>query len=255
MPDLGSGVTAGAKVLGASLLRQIPSNLALKLISKSVEVRDPERMRRLCQVQQGKCVDGRTLAPFDERKAIFIHVPKTGGTSIKEALFNSKCGGHLTLDSYALIMSAEKLSSYFKFCFVRNPWDRLVSSYTYLAQGGNNRRDRMFYDTCISKFSGFEDFVRNWLNRENIFQYVHFLPQTKFVVHRYGLVKPDLVARYEHLEAEYRNIAARFGISVRLPHSNKSKRTDFRNYYSDKTREIVASVYSSDIHHLGYTFE
>jgi hypothetical protein len=80
-----------------------------------------------------------------KHRFIFIHIPKTAGTSIEEALRDESCQllpgewdyrraphaplNHLTLQEVADcgILTPAQLKSYFKFCFVRNPWDRLVS--------------------------------------------------------------------------------------------------------------------------------
>ena len=84
--------------------------------------------------------------PVDHhRKLLFIHIPKTGGTTISSLLglrtkdrsaslqtlfgdFGSVALEHLTLSQTGQFLTAEEFSSYFKFAFVRNPWDRTVSS-------------------------------------------------------------------------------------------------------------------------------
>src|SRR5215813_14048351 len=88
-----------------------------------------------------------------KHKFIFVHIPKTAGTSIEEALRDETCQllrnewdhtraphaplNHLTLRELAdcHILTPAQLKSYFKFCFVRNPWDRLVSEIFYSGLG------------------------------------------------------------------------------------------------------------------------
>lgn len=67
-----------------------------------------------------------------ELRAIFIHVPKAAGTSIARALFDEK-SKHLALNRY-WAFNAAATKAYFKFAFVRNPWDRFQSAFHYLAK-------------------------------------------------------------------------------------------------------------------------
>ncbi len=61
---------------------------------------------------------------FDESKCIFVHIPKSAGTSVKNALFpNTKGPGHrMAMDYY--LENPKKYEEYFVFAFVRNPFDR-----------------------------------------------------------------------------------------------------------------------------------
>ena len=65
-------------------------------------------------------------------KCIFTHVNKCGGSTI-DAVFNGK-GGHKLALNYKR-MYPKKFDSYFKFSFVRNPWDKMVSFYHYHKKG------------------------------------------------------------------------------------------------------------------------
>ena len=80
------------------------------------------------------------LAPFDQHRCIFVHVPKCAGVSISRSLFGSLVGTHIAMKSFQLIYTEEEFARYFKFAFVRNPWDRLVSAYRFLKRGGMTAR-------------------------------------------------------------------------------------------------------------------
>src|SRR6185312_6788568 len=72
---------------------------------------------------------------FDETRSIFVHIPKTGGVSLTNSLYGNRAGRHATLGTYQVVFPARAFYSYFKFAFVRNPWDRLYSAYRYLQAG------------------------------------------------------------------------------------------------------------------------
>jgi hypothetical protein len=67
----------------------------------------------------------------NRHRCIFIHIPKTAGASIALSLFNEP-PRHVHYRDFE-IANPDKFRRYFKFAFVRNPWDRLVSSYFYFA--------------------------------------------------------------------------------------------------------------------------
>ena len=81
----------------------------------------------------------------DQLKTVFLHIPKTGGTTVKRLLgirqLNSEnpvlipSPQHLTCALLRVSMGHEKYDSYFKFTFVRNPWARLVSDYFWRLSG------------------------------------------------------------------------------------------------------------------------
>ena len=69
-----------------------------------------------------------SLRSYDEYKCIFVHVPRTGGVAIAKSLFGNLGGSHISISLYRKVFS-DVFDGYYKFTFVRNPWDRLVSAY------------------------------------------------------------------------------------------------------------------------------
>jgi hypothetical protein len=78
----------------------------------------------------------------DEFQCIFIHIPKTAGTSVARTLFGQG-SRHVPYFEYEKV-NGRKFNRYFKFAFVRNSWDRLVSTYFFLKKGGLNDMDRLW---------------------------------------------------------------------------------------------------------------
>jgi hypothetical protein len=198
---------------------------------------------------------GRSFIPFDEAKAIFVHVPKCAGDSISLTLFKNFSGSHTTLTEYIYFLGPKRVASYFKFAIVRNPWDKLVSAYHYLKAGGWDGEDRDWFNSELGRFKDFDEFVRVWLNKENIWKRVYLQPQYHFVIENHRKIQMDFIGLFENLEDDFLHITNRLGIETALAKTNKSKHKDYKEYYDDVTRKIVADVYDTDIKLFGYSFD
>jgi hypothetical protein len=198
---------------------------------------------------------GPSLMPFDEKRFIFVQVPKTGGTSLTCALANNLLHSHYKLRTWQLVFSEDEFNNYFKFAVVRNPWDRLVSAYHYLKQGGNNPTDRKWGEDNLKNYSNFDEFVKKWINNKNLYSYIHFIPQFEFVCLSSNAHNLDYLAKFETLESDFEFIKKKLDIKSNLRHENRSKRESFRKYYTDETRAIVESAYAKDIELFNYRFD
>jgi hypothetical protein len=215
------------------------------------------------QVKRGVVTSsGYSLRPFDEHRCIFVHIPKCAGVSVCRALFGNLAGGHKTIGQYQIIFSRTEFESYFKFTFVRNPWDRLFSAYNFLSRGGMTKRDREWAKKNLAAFSSFDDFVKRWLNPSSIHQYIHFLPQHSFICTPSGAgLAVDFLGFFENLDEDMEHVARalRPGGEISVGHENKTtgggREIDFREAYTEETREIVSRVYQKDIELLGYAFD
>ena len=68
-------------------------------------------------------------------RCIFFHIPKTAGVAVCDGLFGNRGPGHMDVEIAKVVFGKWRFQSFFKFCFVRNPWDRLVSAFHYLRHG------------------------------------------------------------------------------------------------------------------------
>ena len=102
------------------------------------------KFERLQQKRERLQDDGYTYKPYDDYRCIFVHIPKAAGMSICRSLFGNLAGGHATLSDYQIIFPRLEFESYFKFTFVRNPWDRVFSAYNFLKKGGATEFDRQW---------------------------------------------------------------------------------------------------------------
>lgn len=189
-----------------------------------------------------------------EHRFIFIHVPKTGGSSIGRALEASlgtkrAKGVGIHHDDLSQIEGDD----FFTFAFHRNPWDRFVSLYAYW----------MFHHVVSARLrSTFpHDFQYFCRNAERIFgtidpaERIHLLPQTELNA-AYKDVRVDFWGRFEHLQADFDIVCDRLRIErVVLGHERRSQHRPYVDYYDKDTRDIVAQRYESDIEAFGYQFE
>jgi hypothetical protein len=185
-------------------------------------------------------------------QTIFIHIPKTAGTSITQALFG---GGsrHVPYFEYERA-NPRKFERFFKFAFVRNPWDRLVSTYVFLKKGGVNDMDRRWAAENLAGYDNFAVFVEGWLSEKNIWSWVHFKPQHHFICDANLRVRMDFVGRVETIDADYRYICEHLGVAAELRRTNQSDHRHYSEYYTDRLRERVAVLYAEDIATFGYQF-
>jgi hypothetical protein len=82
--------------------------------------------------------------PYSEPlKLLFIHLPKTGGESVADALRSYHLQGvkHRTYREFAAYHGREKTDRYFVASFVRNPWDQVLSFYSHLRKPAYMRKE------------------------------------------------------------------------------------------------------------------
>jgi hypothetical protein len=211
-----------------------------------------EELQKLRYTTQGTF----SFKEFDRKKAIFVHIPKCAGIAVKRVLFDDLSGGHTKLTTYCRVFEPELFLSYFKFTFIRNPWDRLVSAYHYLQGGGFAEGDKKWFERELGRYGDFDDFVRNWLRTENIRKHIHFIPQVEFLEDENNSgVKVDYIGFFENIESDFNYIAGRIGVDNTLKKGNASSHNGYWDYYSETTREIVRDVYRRDIERFGYEFD
>lgn len=191
----------------------------------------------------------------DKHKFIFVHIPKTAGNGIIKSLFDKKAMGHYSVIKYKKY-NKNKFKKYYKFTIVRNPWDRLVSAFFYLKQGGMSQADREFSNRYIQKHDNFEEFILSLEDEEYkniILSWIHFIPQYNFVYHK-GKCLVDYIGKFENLEKSYKVISKKLNINKKLKKHNASKHKAYYKYYNKKMIDIVYKLYKKDIKLLNYNF-
>ena len=138
----------------------------------------------------------------------------------------------------------KQFETYFKFGFVRNPWDRVVSLYERKEKG--QLRDKMT----------FEQFV-DWIQYSSA-TCIHSSPQRyqlDWFVDPNGAVIADFIGKFERLDEDWEFVAKKLGISETLPHRRPNPRErHYTEYYNTRTRDLIATKFRIDIEHFGYEF-
>jgi hypothetical protein len=202
------------------------------------------------------------IPAVEKAQAIFIHVPKAAGSSIKTKLYGQPQGGHRRISEY-YAFDPVRAAAFFKFAFVRNPWDRLVSAYAYLTEGLETRstsgRDRRFAETTLLHAGDFTAFVlalENRRYRRQVMEYDHFRTQSDWVClpgqREHAM---DFVGRFERMEEGMEEVCVHLGLpQVALTRERTSTHAPYREAYTGRTRTIAAEVYAEDAARFGYAF-
>ena len=123
------------------------------------KLRHPAHFRELRTAVYPSAKGDFSLRPFDEHQSIFVHITKSAGTSVSRSLFGYM-PYHRTAIDYRVIYGRKIFEKYFKFAFVRNPWDRLYSAFRYLKAGGWDEKDKVWAENNIAAYEDFTSFVR-----------------------------------------------------------------------------------------------
>ena len=205
----------------------------------------------------------------DLKEFIFCHIPKTGGGSVRKTLW-PHCGEqietsagsvvtgqylrpHLPMRLGQKILGENRFKEYFKFSFVRNPWDRFESFYYFIHQ---NKAHARHEEVRKLSFSAFIDKVVS-TPLGGIFPKGRFRTQKDFLYDKENNLLVDFVGRFETLQKDLDSVSDKLGIeSLKLPeqHVHKTDHERYTNYYNASTREKIARADKSDIKTFGYKF-
>lgn len=186
-----------------------------------------------------------------KKKFIFIHIPKTAGMTLVNALETYRDEeqfkfGHPPQSRYADLFS---INEYYQFSFVRNPWDRLCSAFFFLRRGGINEDDRKACEKLNLKQISFNDFV---MNHDPYKSHLHFRPQYTFFNHDFLQVN---VFKFENLQSNFDLVCEKINISaISLTHKNKTEKKHYSEYYNEDMIRAVQEKYSKDIELFKYEF-
>lgn len=209
------------------------------------------------------------------RAYIFVHIPKTGGTSMALALEARAMAGdilvgdtpkalrrrrrlkrlqprgrlwkHSTLADIEGVLTPAQIAAMFTFTIVRNPWDRAVSYYHWL-------RAQSFRHPAVTlaQQADFATFLRD----PQIVLSLHGAPARHYMTDATGVERASAYLRLEHIEEDMPLLSGHLGFTPNLPHVNRSERAnDYRQQYDDALAEHLAEVCAEDIARFDYHFD
>ncbi len=157
----------------------------------------------------------------NRNKFIFIHVPKSAGSAVREALGEPEVGRkHLPWWVY-YNANINKFKDYYKFSFVRDPYDRVYSAFSYLCSGGNGRDDLRIAKE-IKGYESFGDFVENEICQGRMLSHPLFKPQVDYLYDWRENLMVDYVGRFENIDQDFKVVKSAIGLSdKRLKMVNK----------------------------------
>jgi hypothetical protein len=199
-------------------------------------------------------------------KFIFVAIPKTGTHAVRQALRQhmgpndmEQVGlfvqkkfpvpdlarlrhGHLSLEQVRPYLPPEEFTRFFKFAFVRNPFDRFVSYCAFITRvEGQFEREP-------------KEVMRHFIANPP-WRHILFQPQHSFIVGADGALVTDYVGRVEEMQKSYDKICERIGIpATPLEKVNTSRRESYQDYYDQDLIDGVARLYQKDLELFGYEF-
>lgn len=209
---------------------------------------------------------------FLDYNATFIHIPKTAGSSFEQWVY-SNVPNYVRERKHATVLDATEI---FKdpgitFTFVRNPYDRLVSQFHFVGQRAQNRIEKRAqgrkvkksttqeWDLEITKlyYKGFDNWINILYNKEEsaydlgLHLYKRGTPQTNWFSNK----DIDIVIKIENLKTDFIILQDLFNCYVDLPVTNTSKRSHYRDYYTNKeTRKMADEIVLPDLEKFNYSF-
>lgn len=189
-------------------------------------------------------------------RTIFVHVPKTAGSSIERALkphrdlreilvrrtnktlqslhLSSRLKGidtqtHASARDYEALLG-EEFSEYFSFAFVRNPFDWAVSHYHFAARRGKLKES-------------FQDYLET----------TKINSQSSYITNSDGEIMISFVGKFEKIGDDFSKVSNKMGLQLNLPHLNSTAHKHFTFYYNSITQKLVVDRFRKDFELLGYS--
>lgn len=181
------------------------------------------------------------------QKWAYIHIPKTGGTSISSVL--SKVNGTERVTMHDSIRAFDNADGYFIFTFVRNPFTRLLSAYQH------SLRKKEFNVS-------FQDFLKL-----EVSSHIWMMPQYYFVTA--GSTETQnvsFIGKYENLNKDISYVFNKLNINSKLPHLNSNpiykrhpnikQENYYKTFYSEEwMKDCVRERYKNDFKIFNYDMD
>ncbi len=140
-------------------------------------------------------------------------------------------------------MPNEKFEAYFKFAFVRNPWERLVSEYEFILKRPEHGR----YNR-VKGLKNFNEFIQMQIPRGDAYQF-------NMLCDRKDRLLTDFVGKLENLESDWQTVCEKAGVVHQpLPRQNVTERRPYQDYYDTNSIQQVAKHWAREIELFEYRY-
>jgi|TARA_B110000902_G_scaffold202498_1_gene230016 hypothetical protein len=206
-------------------------------------------------------------------KSTFIHIPKNAGSSISKWLRKNTTCQTTKRKQHALIndvidgehsLGKKTINDLgWTFCVVRNPWDWIVSFYTFEIMLSEYYIDTLIKEPHLQKIQKEKHNLEYHktrlarLKKDGFAGFLNVAPSQLYVQNNQNTWARgcDHVMRYENLDTDFKLIQEKFGCNASLSVANKTtNRSNYKDYYTPETIKIVAEMYKEDINTFGYKF-
>lgn len=210
-------------------------------------------------------------------KALYFFIPKVACSSLKIV-----CSRLLNMEPpdpenplryphkrhFPYVKRSEILNEYrhyFKFAFVRNPWDRIVSCFNNKIHKSPDYNDQWYKNGVADNFwrygdrfwggMSFKDFVYTVASIPDQEAEEHIRPQSLFLTDKEGNRLVDFMGKFENLQDDLTFISTKLHFPpFDLPHLLKTRHGHYKDYYTEETKKVIATRYDRDIEMLEYEF-
>ena len=183
--------------------------------------------------------------------SIFVHIPKTGGSSIQQWLLDNTSSQVTKSTKHHTLQKLESKYGKFDFSFavVRNPWDWCVSWYFFT-------KDRALRRIQNPKQKGRFSLEYNQQDLDDYKKgFEYFIEKTQLKDQHHRTIGVSYIIKLENINHDIQLLKDKFNIKQELPYLNTSSRNkDYREYYNDNTKQIVENKFKKDINTFGYKF-
>lgn len=189
---------------------------------------------------------------FRKNGLIFIHIPKSAGSSVSKILYKRNMGHHPASE---LKRRMPKLfNDMYKFSIVRNPYKRLISTYDFIKSKGTTHGWVNWYKEYDDKsFNNFQSFVLDWLPKYGIDKTGLLLKkQSSYLFDEKDSSLVDFIGRLEDLEDVNIILSKKLNRKVSIPHINANIKSinDYR--INEDMKKIILRFYGKDFELLQY---
>jgi hypothetical protein len=198
----------------------------------------------------------RGLAPlyhpfFHQDRVLFVHIPKTAGSSVGKCIFGTDIIGHYPWYFYENA-DPSCFKDYFKFSIVREPVARFISAWSYLARGGKGAMDTKAWYQLNPDNLEMADFLKKSKNCRKLLRSMHFVPQTSFIFDDFDQLQVDHLCKTETLEKDMDAIFRALGRTCQLTVLNQSNPTELSHESYRSVGQIIHELYERDYRLLSY---